>query len=123
MKLKNYIFVNGFIPALQELLNEKLPITQAFKLRKLAKVINEKAKVYDETRRALLDQVAAKDKNGEVIKDEKGNVKFDNLEKWNTEFIELLEQEEEYDIEPIELANSVEMSANNVTLLEQILKG
>lgn len=121
MKLKNEIFSNGFIPAVNSLLEQKLPVVESYKLLKLAEEINAKSKIYTDARVALAKQYAKKDENGEPI-EEDGKYVIEDQEAFNKEFRELVALEEEYDISKLVLGSEIRLSANEVAALENILE-
>jgi hypothetical protein len=124
MKLKNEIFSNGFTKALQELIGEKLPASQAFELRKLIKEVNDKATIYEEARIGLLKQFSKKDKEGNpMTKTVEGKELYDveDMEGFSTELKALTQLEEDYNIQKIKLSDNIQISASNVAILEDIL--
>jgi len=119
MKIKNTIFVNGAIPALSGLLEEKLPGRVSYKLARLTKEINEKLKVYNQAHDLLVKKYGkeSKEKAGEFIVSEKKIADFQK------ELAELLELEEEYtQAEKIVLPKKVEIAAKTLLLLEDVLE-
>jgi hypothetical protein len=114
MKLKNQIFANWFSKALNNLLDEKLEIKISYNLTKFAKEIDSKFKIYDELRIKLCE------KHWKINK-KTNKYDLDNIEEFNKEFTELSDIEEEYTIEPIKLNEKVEISWNDLLLLEKIL--
>ncbi len=122
MRLKNEIFANGFIDALNKLIEQRLPISQAFKLRKLAKELSEKQKVYEEARVALVNQYGEKKENGSLNTSENGTVPLIDVEGFNKDFMELLSIEEKYEVSKIKLDESVEISTKDLAVLELILE-
>lgn len=124
VKLQNTIFVNGTIPALRKLLDERLSVSHAYELRKLSKQIEEKAKIFDEARMKLVMEHADKDKKGELqYEDEsKTRVKIKTPEKFSEEFVKLLKIEEEYELsKKMKLGDDVKISTVDLALLEQLL--
>lgn len=121
MKLKNSIFVSGFIPALRNLLAEKVTASQAFALRKLAKEVDAKFLVYEEARKDLIKQYAELDDSGEIAVNDKGEAKIIDAEGFNKVFAELLAIEEEYDAEKTSLSDDIKLSTNDLILLEDII--
>lgn len=129
MKLKNEIFINGFIEALKRLVNEKLPILTAYKLRKLVKEVEAKAVVYGEARMVLVEEYGKRKKlkKGEegpapLDVDEKGKVAIIDEEAFGKAILELLNIEEEYDCAKIKLPEDISISVNDLALLEPILE-
>jgi len=114
MKLQNTIFVNGFADAFSRLLDERLPIGIAFVLRRFAKEYDDKFKVFAQTRLDLFKKYG-NEKDGEY------KVPKKNLDKFNEEFEQLLEIEQEFDIKKVSLPKDTQMSAKDVAVLENIL--
>ncbi len=120
MKLRNEIFTNDFLKALGDLLEAKLTVTTAFKLRKLVKEIESNHKVYEESRQALLNEHAKKDKDGErIVKGDQ--VQLEDAKAFNVALQELLEVEVEYDCEKVTLPDHIEISAQTLIMVEDIL--
>ena len=121
MKLKNEVFNNGFIPALRTLLDEKLPVKEAFELRKLANEVGDKMKVYEESRMALVKEFGKTDEKGELIVLKDGNVDIEDIEGFKKKFQELLDLEEDYKCQKITLPDETQLTTKNLILLEAIL--
>jgi len=129
MKLKNVIFVNEFGAALQRLREHKFKVGLSWDLAKLQKEIEAKAIVYEETRQSLLSKYAKKDKDGERVTEERKSpdgttssvVVMEDAEKFNEEFQELLEIEEEYKSAKLSLPEDIEITADDLRLLEAII--
>lgn len=125
MKLKNEVFNNNFIGALNGLIAEKLPVTQAYELRKFAKELDSKLAVYNESRTALINQYAAVDEEGKQVPGEQPgtvNIAKENVEAFNKDMLELMAQEEKYSIKKITLPNTVQISAKDLMVLEDIIE-
>ena len=122
MKLRNTIFIvedgdRGFIPALNRLMLEKLPVKVAYDLAKLGREISERHKDFENGRRAILE------KYGKENKDGTWEIMAKNQEKSNEEFNELVNMQEDYELkEKIELPDDIELSARDMLYLEAVIE-
>lgn len=99
MKLRNTIFIAesaevGFIPALNRLLSQKLPVEVAYELGKLGRQISERQKDFEGARIAILEKYGEKNE-----KDGTWTILAKNQDKANEEFNKLANIQEEYEIE------------------------
>jgi hypothetical protein len=96
--------------AVGALMKREIPAVAAFKLRKIAKVMGEEIKAYNETREEKLKQAADKDEDGkevlEDVLDDKGEkigqkyvISDDKLKMIDAELRELLSKEVEISVE------------------------
>lgn len=116
MKLKNTIFVNGFVPALGSLLGEKLPGRTAYKIARFAKEVSEKNKVYEDARIALVKQY------GEEDKEKNFKVLDKNLEVFTKELNDIQAIEEDYSLkEKIQLPKDIKISPRELIALEDVV--
>jgi hypothetical protein len=123
MKIRNTIFTNGFINSLNVLLEEKLPVEESFKLRKLAKEIAAKQEIFNETRVASAKAYALKDKKGEpIIENDNYKIPEADLAKFNQEYVDLLNKEEEYSFEKIKLSSDIKISTKDLMMLDILIE-
>lgn len=123
MKLKNTIFAQGadgevpFFVALRSL-RETKDITVAYPVMKLLKQLQEKYEIYEEARRKLVEQFGKEDKKN------KGSfsVGKKNTAAFMEEFKKLADTEEEYDGNKIILNKDVEINANDLLALEDVVE-
>ena len=104
LNLSNERIVNT-INVLGELNNAKLPVKVAYAITKNINKINSELKAYNEEKTKLIDKYAEKDEEGELKRNEIGNVilKEEHIEEWNRDIAELLSIENEIDIHMIQL--------------------
>ena len=118
-RIMNPEFSNAYL----KLMKSQVPVSAAYKLRKIASTIVEAQDMYDSMRRELLEKYGSKNKKGELIVDDSGNVKMTaaQREQFNKAHEELLNVEVECgSIEVKELGN-INMSAHELILLEHII--
>ena len=121
MKLRNTIFITeaedrGFIPALNRLMSEKLPVKVAYDLAKLGREISERQQDFENGRKAILEKYG-KEKDG------KWEILAKNIEKANKEFNELGNVQEEYELKKkIQIPDDIELSARDLLYLESIIE-
>lgn len=121
IRLKNKIFINGFIDALRKLLVQPIPVVQGFKLRKLVKEIEAKREIYEEARLGLLDLHGKKDEAGErIVNDRK--VELEDEKAFNEDWVALLEHEENYEADKVKLKDTIELTTADLELLEDIIE-
>jgi hypothetical protein len=83
---------------LEKLINsDKLPITAAWKIKKIVIEYNKHATDYSQAYNDLVKKYAVRDENGEVVVDEKGTFNLDKAQNqvFGTELLELLNVEVE----------------------------
>ena len=109
MKLKNHIFNNNFVGAIQEFTKNKLPLKTSYGLAKFMRQLWEKEEIYIwERNRIILDYW----ENNKLLPEHKW------FQEWIDKLNELLQIEEEYDIEPIKLPEDIEISPQHLIVLE-----
>ena len=122
MKLKNIIYMNGFIDAFVRLKEQKFPVKVAWKLDKLNEELVAKNEVFTKSRQRLLEEHGKRDKDGELLLSKDGErVELKDEDKFNKDWQELLEIEEEYKFEKVELPEEFEMTTQDIGLLKDIL--
>lgn len=103
----------------------EIPVQLAWKLRGLAKFLEEQSKTYEEMRKELLQKHGKKDDKGELLMGDNGQVEFDEGKK--DAFIKdhkaLLDQEVEIKdkIKLNDLA-AVKLSASDLLVLEDLIQ-
>lgn len=103
------------------LLDEKLPIKQAWKLNKLAKAFEKELQEIEEFRVNLVRKLGVQEEGNEEA--EAISVPADNMEAFVTEFNELLNQEVTIDFDPIDidsLGEDIKVSSKDLMSLEKI---
>jgi hypothetical protein len=126
MKLKNEIFMNGFVTALRALMNQPMPAKEAFQLLNFAKEIDANKATFDSARKMLTDRYAEKDEEGKVIiNTEKNTVTIpdESQEAFNREHKELTDIEVEYSLtEKFKVSDNMKLSAQNLLALESVIE-
>lgn len=121
MKLKNIIFLDGTLPSLSALLDEKeLTMSQKYSLSKLVKQINDKEKTFGELRQKLFTDLGEEyEEDGKKMT----KIKPENIEEFQKKQQELLEIEEEYDYTPIVVKGDAKLgiSTKELIQLEQLI--
>jgi len=122
MKIKNTIFdQNGrFIPALNNLLGEVIPVREAYELRKFQKEVVEKQTVFEESRLAMAKDFSKKDKDGKPAMED-GHFVLKDVKGFGKSYNELVEIEESYKIKKITLPENIALSVKDLMALEPIL--
>jgi len=90
--------INNSLSALQSLhFSEDLRASAGFRLTAIVKQIDEKMKVFNESRIKLCEKYAKKNKKGEFDLDEQGNFQFsdENKPQFQSEYEELVSQDVE----------------------------
>lgn len=114
----------AFQEALGNLAQEKLPATTSYKLKKSLKSLGEEIKTYNDVRTDLLNKFGDKQEDGSLSVDENNNVKFsgDNLKLFSDALTELLNTEVEFaQLKLLELGDKVNISANNLSMLDGVV--
>lgn len=103
--------------ALGKILHAPLPIKIAFKLRRVVRLLRDDISVLEETRRALISKYSEDQGNGRF--------KFyeDTREEFENEYSILMDQEIEFDFEPISIEDlqGVSLSATEALDLEKFI--
>lgn len=114
-----------FTDALSKLIKTELPVLAAYKLKKVASIVNEEQKKFEEVRSELVSKHAKKNKKGEIVKDENGGyaVAKENMDEFLKEVDQLLSVEVEVPkIKLSELGDNLKMTAQEMVLLEGLLE-
>lgn len=90
---------------MQELAKKPMKTKAAFQTARLMREIEKEYSLFQESRKGLIDKYADKDENGEPKADENGNytVPKENIEEFNKELKEMLDQTLSLNVEPISL--------------------
>ena len=119
MKLGN-IVDKRFSDAMAKLGNQKIPLKTAFKLKTILKLAQAEATKYDEIRTDICERYGSRDEKGELMSDEKGNVKLEggNLEQWTKEIQELIDLDIEF---PVIKLSELGDEVGNLTMFDLML--
>lgn len=113
-----------FFQSLNKIMRAEIPVKLAWKLKGMAKFLDDQNKTYDDMRKELLKKHGEKDDKGELKMDERGQVVFkeDGKDKFIKEHRELLEQPVEIK-DKIKLSdiNGIKLSASDLLVLEDII--
>jgi len=115
MKLKNKIFSEETVSAVNELMKQPLSAVEAFKLAKLSRQLIEKQGIYLEARLGVFKKFG-------VLKDKQYVLKPEKMEEAQKELADLVQMENEYDFEKIKIGNDIKLSGSQVMLLEDIIE-
>ena len=116
VKLKNVVFVNGFTQALNRLLEQPMSPLNGYRLAKFARKLAENEKLFLDEKVKLINKYGTKNEEGNYI------FSKENQDKLNKDWEELLNIEESYKIDPIEIREEASMKPNDILILEDILK-
>ena len=123
MRIAN-IVDDRFESIIEKLMNQKLPLKVAYKLRGINKIIRAQREEYEALRREALNRFGNKDEAGALQVDEAGNVGFsqENLQAFLSELNDLVKIE--FDVPKIsleELGNDIELSAAELAVIEDLI--
>jgi len=110
MKIKIGV-IRETLQAVGKLLEEGVSANNYFKVKKLFAKMVEDAKLFEETRLNMCKKYSEKDKDGNPVM-ENGNFKIANIEQFNKEMQELINNEVEYEFEPIPISEAGEVKLN-----------
>ena len=90
---------------MQELAKKPMKTKAAFQTARLMREIEKEYSLFQDARKGLIDKYADKDENGAPKTDENGNytVPKENIEKFNVELKEMLDQTLSLNVEPISI--------------------
>lgn len=115
----------SFTKSMEELIKEKLPIKTAFKIKTLTNKFNDELKKFKDLRTHIVESHCIKDEEGNPSLDDKGNYQFSKEN--NTAFIkemnELLSIEIEFDSINVEELSNLELTADALLSLGDIIEG
>ncbi len=123
MKL-GHIADNRFHEVLAKLANAPLPLKVAFKLKGIVKVVRDEHAKYEEVRKEALMKYGAKNEDGTLKQDEKGNVTLEGegAKAFVSELNELFASEVQVaSIKLSELGDDIHMTLEEIELLEGII--
>lgn len=113
-----------FKKTLADLTAAKIPVTVAWKLRKIRMKIDEHLSTYEQARLDLVKKYATKNENGDLAQDEKGLISVDkeNIQAYSEDLMQLLKVEVEVPTLSIkELGDKLEIEADKLLSLGDIL--
>ena len=106
-------------PVVQKLVNHAMPIKVAFQFSKLLKKLTEEYQHIEEQRTNLIK------KHGKEVEQGKFQVKDENVEQFTSEMAELLEEETELDIKPVDMSlvpDDVKLTPQELLSIEYIFE-
>lgn len=124
--MKLAVIVNeDFRKALMKLSKQSIPLKTSFKLKGVVKKVDEEFQKYEECRQSALNKFGKKDEEGKLVLDDKSNATFD--QEGLHSFIKELQDLTQVDIEVnkikvSDLGDKVEMSTEELFILEQLLE-
>ena len=125
MKLNNLVNPQ-FFSSFNKVMRAEIPVTLAWKLKGLAKHLEDHHTAYDDMRKELLNKYSLKHEDGSPKVDTSGNVVFESDEakdKFIDAHKELLQQEIEIDTKiKIGQLSGVKLSASDLLVLEDLLE-
>lgn len=123
MKLSNRELLTN-MQQLKVLAQRDLPIKASYAIAKNMRKIEEELRPYEEERQRLLEKHGKKDKEGELIVDEVGQVDFKDKKAWDKDINELLDIEVEIDFHKfnIEHLEGREISPAELIALEHMIE-
>lgn len=124
MKLARLIDIK-FQSALVKLSKQDVPLSVAFKLKGINKVVNEELNKYEEVRKEALHKHGKKKEDGSLDLDDNNNVKFEgnSLITFASEINELVSVEVNMaSIKIADLGNNITMSMEDLLALEGLIE-
>lgn len=123
MKLSNRELLSN-MQRLKVLAQRDLPIKASYAIAKNMRKIEDELKPYEEERQRLLEKHGKKDKEGELIVDERGRAKFKDKKAWNKDVDELLDIEVEIDFHKFNIKHleGREISPAELIALEHMIE-
>ena len=98
--------LSTIIGSLNKLIDKEIPIKTSYKLSKLTRNLMNEYKIYEDNRMKLINKYAEKDENGNIKINKEDNtimILNGNRDKFNNEFIELVNIEIELEFDKIKL--------------------
>lgn len=124
VKLKNVIFINGFIPALQKLMQKEMSPASAYILGKFSAEVDKNGVSFSKAHEKLIKKYARKKKDGspKMLDSTRYDIPKGKLDAFNKEFEEVIEIEEEYELmKKVGLGEDEKLTPRDAFLLEDIL--
>ena len=103
---------------------QKVSLTTAFQLKKIANTVDNELQLYETTRQAALLKFCELNSDGELDTDDKGVVKFksdDDQKQFGEELKELLDQDIDLGKVSATALDKVELSANDLMMLSDLI--
>lgn len=112
--LRELLQIDG---ALGRVLEAPLPIKTAFKFRRLVKLLRTDVQALEETRKMLIERYSVEEGGRRRLID-------DSKEEFEQEYQELMDQEIEFDFEPVSISelSGLSLSAKEAFDLERFIK-
>lgn len=113
-------------PVLRKLAGQPFPGKMVFRIAKLIKACENELACFEEARKGVIDRYGARKDDGEldITEDNQIRIQPEKIEDCNREMMELLSNEVEMDFEPLPLScfDNVELTPNEVIMLEKIIE-
>lgn len=114
-----------FSETLGKLAQAEIPVATAYRLKAVIALVAEEQKKFEDMRKSLIDKHAAKNKKGEIIKNEDGgySVADKNKDEFFKEIQELLDVEVEVPkVKVSALGEKLQLSVQDLALLDGLLE-
>lgn len=123
MKLSEVLNLNEGIKSLSL---QKMDIDLSYDVIKFSKLIDEEIKIYDETRKKLIETLALKNEDGAFLEKDGQYVFGDNKEEFDKEYFKLMEKEIQIKLIKIKKSvlreNRAKLSPIDLVRLEKIIE-
>ena len=120
MKLKN---IESLLIGLKELYEKELSMSTSYSIVKNIQSVEEEYKIITDKRNELVNKYGVKDKNGELVTLENGNIKLNDVESFAKDLDELMEIDSTISLIKIKFNNlsGIKLSPKAIMFLEPIL--
>lgn len=112
------------IPFLKEISNKSFKGAISFKIGRIIRELNKELELFENARQKIIDIYAIRDANGQILMDEKNQIKLTNFNSFNKELQELLNTTIEINVEkiPISVFDNIEITPTQAIFLEAIIE-
>ena len=118
-KVKRGLFSQPNLQQVVEKLTEiPLPLSLSYKILEVSSIVNDLYVAYDKKRLEIVTKHCKKDEKGElVLTEDKNNYQIENLEAFNKEFADMLDEEIEIEVVNLKNFQNANLSAKDMHML------
>lgn len=118
--------INSQLVVLEKLFKQDLPFKASYRIKKLVESLEREAVMFEKMRLDLLKKFAKVDANGELVKDENSNAMFEEGQKdaFQKAFTDMALTDVDiiWTPIPVDLLENANLSANEITIISELIQ-